>query len=719
MTRLEMGPPEPPAKNSPQTEEAELRIRVERLQRIFRSSHHTGHGYGYFDWDLDAGRMGWSGGYWRHMGYTEADVEYISLSDNYYDYVHEDDLDTLKDAVVGILRDPGPRGVCYRVRSKKGDYIWTEIRCDATAGPDGRVSHVSGIAMDVTNQKKMEHALKASEERNRRILQSANDGIWEWSAEKGGFHFVRRCWEQLGFSSGDELLEHGLNSFAAWRGRIHPDDGRLFDHILEQHIKGEAPFEVEYRIRGKEDSWCWIRARGRMEFDENGQPVRMGGTNIDITALKEAEERVRKAKEQAEMANRAKSEFLSSMSHELRTPLNAILGFAQLLDFDSNLTDQQRDNVSEIQNAGKHLLQLVGDVLDLARIEAGRLTLSLERIFPVALLKESLNLVQTQAEARNIQLELVDNELREFAVTADCVRLKQIILNLLSNAVKYNRDFGKVIVSCSIVKTHFFRIEVEDTGYGIALERQAEVFQPFSRLGAEQAGVEGTGVGLVITQQLVKQMEGEIGFESEEGKGSKFWVEVPIGELGGATVSTDSVVGAENLQLNGVPTLSFTNNKKILYVEDNASNQRLMKQLIGHFAQLELITAEDAFRGLFIARTQQPDMIIMDIHLPGMDGFEALGILKQDITTKNIPVIALSANAMSHDIKKGRDAGFEFYLTKPINLHQLVEVLNKVLCKSECSQPTSPHNSTSSKQTEASEKGGDKKGIKQAESLDV
>lgn len=651
----------------------EMRTALARHQRIFRGSH----GYGYFDWDLNAKRMDWSGGYWRYLGYTDEDVDYISVMSNYYDYVHPDDVNRVQAAVKVIIGKPGPAEVTYRVRRKKGGYIWTELRADSVRDEKGWVHYVSGIAFDVTKQKQTEQALLISEARHARIIQSSNDGIWEWAAEHGGFHFSNRCWEHLGYSESDRESNQGIDRVQSWRRRMHPQDGEEFDRAMTAHVRGGAPFDVEYRIRGKDGEWRWIRARGQMAFSEAGEPVRMSGTNMDITQLKLAEERVLKAKEAAEKANKAKSEFLSSMSHELRTPLNAILGFAQLIEMGGHLSGDQRDNVGEIRRAGAHLLQLIGDVLDLAKIESGRLNLTSEIISPVSLIKECLALVKTQAEDRGIQLRLQTNSLAAHTVCADRMRLKQVLLNLIGNAIKYNRAQGCVTVECALQDEMYFRIAVRDTGRGIPIERQSEMFQPFNRLGAELGSIEGSGVGLVITRQLVAHLGGRIDFVSREGVGSEFWVDIPIASSG--VQPTSEKRETPNAEPSRLAELRLQSPKRILYVEDNISNQRLVSQLLRQYPQLEVELAIDALRGLFLARTRKPDLILMDINLPGMNGFEALEVLKCDPTTRHIPVVALSANALRHDVEKGNEAGFACYLTKPIDLEELLGTINELL----------------------------------------
>lgn len=647
-----------------------LRATVGRFQRIFNGS-----GYGFWEWDLQTQHIEWSGGFWERLGYGPEDAESISDASKVLTFMHPDDREFAIEAARQHLRSGKPLDVSYRIKTKYGDYIWTQVRADSLRDENGHATIMSGVNFDITEIKKVEAALRESEARQVRIIQASSDGIWEWYADRGGFHFSHRCWELLGYDDLDDVLTEGEDRLKIWRKHIYPQDLSKFDSALVEHMAGRSPFDVEYRLISTQGDIRWIRGRGRAVFNEKGQPIMMSGSNMDITEVKRAEERVIQAKEQAEKANRAKSEFLSSMSHELRTPLNAILGYTQLFEYDGNLKAQQVDNVREIRKAGDHLLQLINDVLDLAKIESGNMTVSLEPVLVSRLITECFTLVQPQADAKGIRLSSSLAEFSNTYVIADHVRFKQALLNLLSNAVKYNHVGGEVEVKLAAQPGQLLRISVRDTGRGIPLQRQSEVFQPFNRLSAENTSIEGSGVGLVITKQLVEMMQGRLDFTSAEGMGTTFWIDFPMA----TEWNTDAIARSASNKDYSPAILHVQRNCKVLYVEDNPTNIRLLQQIFARYPQLDLDVAEEAFLGIYKARSQRPDLIILDINLPGMDGYEVLGVLKNDPDTREIPVIGLSANAMPYDVERGRKAGFFDYLTKPVDIHRLIDVFNKLL----------------------------------------
>ena len=648
-----------------------LREIIARFQRIF-----SGSGYGIWEWDLTKKSIDWSGAYWERLGYTPEDAAEINSANNILSFIHPEDQEFSQESLLNHFRTGEPFNTTYRIRKKNGDYIWTQVRADSIRGEDGRALFMSGVSFDITALKQAEEALRESEARQERIIQSSNDGIWEWYADTGGFHFSRRCWELIGFDANDDEVTRGEDRIIVWRKHIHPQDLAKFDQALADHLKGNAPFDIEYRLIGKDKKLYWVRARGRASFNDKGKATRMSGANMDMTQIKIAEERVIQAKIAAEKANQAKSEFLSSMSHELRTPLNAILGYAQLFEYDLNLTPQQVANTREIRKAGEHLLQLINDVLDLAKIESGKMTVSLEPVLVSRVVGEAFTLVQPQADANSISLSHKVDTNENHYVIADNVRFKQALVNLLSNGIKYNNTGGTVDVGIEVISQKILRLSVRDNGKGIPSNRHAEVFQPFNRLNAEFSKIEGSGVGLVITKQLVEMMNGHLDFESTDGVGTHFWIDLPLA-LEWKQQQKEIIKSVDYAPTN----LAIDTTKNVLYIEDNPTNIRLLQQFFERHECINLDIAEEPFVGIYKARNNHPDLIILDINLPGMDGFEAMNVLQNDPLTKHIPVIGLSANAMPYDIERGIKSGFFEYLTKPVDMNLLTETLNRVFLK--------------------------------------
>ena len=394
-------------------------------------------------------------------------------------------------------------------------------------------------------------------------------------------------------------------------------------------------------------------------------------------ALQATNVELESAKAVAEKANRAKSEFLSSMSHELRTPLNAVLGFAQLLAAETPPpSPAQKESIDQIVQAGWYLLRLINEILDLALIESGRVTMAQESIALTDVLQDCQAMIAPQADKRGVRMMFPEADNR-FHVRADRTRIKQVMVNLLSNAIKYNRAGGTVAVECALSGDNRVRIGVRDSGAGLAPEQLAQLFQPFNRLGQEAHAEEGTGIGLVVTKQLVELMGGVVGVDSQPGVGSVFWVELPAAFAPARLPDGSGEHDADQADQGAAQRSS--SRRTLLYVEDNPANRILVEQLIARRPDLKLLTAIDGQQGVDLARTAQPDLILMDINLPGISGFGALKMLREDPTTALIPVIALSANAMQSDIDKGLKAGFCHYLTKPIKVGEFMEALDAAL----------------------------------------
>src|SRR3954469_16779545 len=395
------------------------------------------------------------------------------------------------------------------------------------------------------------------------------------------------------------------------------------------------------------------------------------GTDNSVRKL--VESKLHDAMAAADKANRAKTDFISSMSHELRTPLNAILGFAQLIESGSPApTPAQRRSLDQILKAGWYLLELINEVLDLALIESGKVTLSREPLSLAEVMLECRAMIEPQAQRRGIGMTFPGFAAPVF-VNADRVRLKQVLINLLFNAIKYNRVGGTVGVECTPHDEDTIRLTVRDTGPGLSAEQVAQLFQPFNRLDKAAGAEEGTGIGLVVTKRLVELMGGVISVDSTPGVGSAFWIELRRCAAPKFVATQTEHAPASRPLVPAGPV------RTLLYVEDNPANLELVEQLIARRSDLRLLCAGDAELGVEFARAHRPDLILMDINLPGMSGIEAMQLLRADPLTAHIPILALSANAVPHDIARGLEAGFFDYLTKPIRVDRFMEALNAAL----------------------------------------
>jgi len=571
----------------------------------------------------------------------------------------------------------------YEITLRRAD--GTPVHCWNNATPiydvQGQKTGAVGMFSDITALKQAEGQLRASEARFRSMADGAPAFIWQSDVNGAPRWFNQRWLAYTGRSLAEELA-------LDWGERMDAADLSRCAALFEQSRASGQGWNVEYRARLADGTWRWIADQG---IPQRGSDGRLEGFMVygwDITERKAGEAALIAAKDEAVRANRAKSEFLSRMSHELRTPLNAVLGFAQLLDSDPDdpLSGPQRARVQELLRGGRHLLALINEVLDLSRIEAGALQLHLEPVALNALVGECVRMVHPMAQERRIALHVLppDDSVAAHCgtVLADATRLRQVLLNLLSNAIKYNRNGGEVELSWRADGDSAVRIEVRDSGPGLSAAQQERLFQAFERLDAEGSEIEGAGIGLALSKWLVNLMRGEIGVDSTPGLGSTFWVRLESTDS--AHVATADAAAAEPTPSNDAgPTVVYPATadqvRTVLYVEDNMVNQLLMEGMLARRAGTRLVTAVAGPEGLAMATSAPPDLVLLDIQLPGMDGYEVLKRLRELPATRGVPVIAVSANAMPADLEQARQAGFDDYVTKPLELGLLLAALDKAL----------------------------------------
>jgi PAS domain S-box-containing protein len=559
-------------------------------------------------------------------------------------------------------------------RHKTRERIWIRENAHLVCDAAGQPRYYEGTVEDITHQRETELALQASERRFR-ALTERSQVLTVLCDAQGVMHYVSPAAQRLIGHDPASML-HGR--VFDW---VHPEDldraRAELAEVLDFRNRGD---ESIFRVRHADGGW---RHLAMLANNCLADPAVAGVVlNLrDVSGRARAEEALRalnaeleqrvqqrtlelvRARDEAEGANRAKSEFLSRMSHELRTPLNAILGFGQLLDTDRTLDLDlgQRNHLREILRAGGHLLALIDELLDLARIEAGEVALQLEPVDAVVLLRECLQAAEPLARQHQVQLAAAECVGADTLLRADRRRLAQVLSSLLSNAIKHNRRGGQVRTRCER-DGDTLRIVVADTGGGLDAAQKERLFHAFERLGADKAGIQGAGIGLASSKRLVALMHGRIGLDSEVGVGSRFWVQLPL--AGGPAAAMAAAAADEGT---------------VLYIEDNAVNLLLIEAMLAQQTRLRLLSAERPEAGLELARSARPDVILLDIQLPGIDGYEVLRRLRADECTRDTPVVAISAHALRADVERGRGAGFDDYLTKPIDQQLLVAALRLAL----------------------------------------
>jgi PAS domain S-box-containing protein len=617
-------------------------------------------GIGLWSWNLGSNERTWNAQMWALCGLVPQ-AQSPEFDDWVSTAVHPGDRDRLLGGperwrATTRTRLDGE----FRIVRPDGVVRWLAGRTHVDDTADGRMLY--GVLWDVTERHAAQDALREAYERAALAARGAGIGTWERDPARGTTHWDAQMYRLRGLDPARTDATHGM-SLAS----IHPDDRALVEaHHQRAAARGE-PVTYEFRVLWPDGSMHWLASRALGVFDDAGALQRLIGVNWDVTAQKTARDE-RAEKEAALRESRAKSEFLARMSHELRTPLNAVLGFTQLLQAEEDGSAPARsEKLQHIRTGGEHLLALINEVLDLSSLESGQMRLNLDATPVAEVAREALAMVERLAAARGITLEI---GALDGIVMADRTRLRQILINLLSNAIKFNRPDGRVAIRCRVSGTRVV-LRVADTGRGMTTEQLSHLFEPFNRLGAEREGIEGTGIGLVIVKVIVERMGGTLRVASRPGRGTAFEVRLRTPDS-----TTDPMALSAAMPLAPPDARPALRGAKLLYIEDNPVNTLLVRELVAQRPGLELVCEPDGSSGIARARELRPDLVLVDMQLPDMDGHEVLRRLRADPATAAAPCIALTANVLTEDIERALAAGFADYWTKPIDLNAFLASLD-------------------------------------------
>ncbi len=554
---------------------------------------------------------------------------------------------------------------------------WTWVRKDGSTFPillsvsaikqlTGEIEGFLGVARDITEVKKAQQDLSHSEEMLNRAQSLAKVGSWEFDLRTHELTWSREHYRIF------ELTElPSAQLYAAYRSKIHPDDIAELDRVVQIATEKGTGFIYQHRVMCNDGKIKQVVGIGEVIKDADGKPAILRGTVQDVSHERAVQQQIIEARNAAEAANMAKSEFLSRMSHELRTPLNAIVGFGRLLTDGAKLTANLRNEyLNYINHAGMHLLQLINEILDLSAVESGAIAYNLADFPASQLIGEVIALVKPIVTEKQ---QRIDARNSVFVLRADFFRLKQVLLNLVSNALKYSEPGSAVSIGCEQVDAGFVRISVTDQGHGIPAEKQSQLFKPFNRLGAAP-DLEGTGIGLTIARKLMEHMGGKIGFRNNETAGATFWMDVPAGNSAAASAFTAVKKQAANSGNAQGPARAL----RILLVEDNPVNVALMEAYFSDYKHYDLDISETGAEAIGKLDKNAYDVALLDINLPDMSGHDILRFMRQSERLKSIPAFALSADAMVDQIEKGLAAGFDQYFTKPIDFGALVSAIDEI-----------------------------------------
>jgi PAS domain S-box-containing protein len=621
-------------------------------------------GLGVWDWDLLAEASVWNDQVYALHGRTRAQFRDLI----WLDVVHPDDVAAARAARDAALAAGSAFDLEYRVLWPDGSVHWLATRGRIERDAVGNAVRMLGVTWDVSRRHETEARLRDALERLSLTTASTGIGLWTVDLRNGRIEWDAQMRRLYGLAA-----DAAVDPARAWVEMTHPQERETVLAVAMKAVQRSEPLDIDLRIVRGDGEVRTLAYRAQIQRDAAGAPIRQLGVCWDITERLRAEEALRE-KAAAEQASRAKSEFLSRVSHELRTPLNAILGFAQILDMDraAPLAPVQRERLAQIARAGRHLLALINDVLDLSRIEAGAEKLNMRPTELRPLVEGCLALVGAQAAAQAVALRGPPSDAAAPRVWVDATRLQQVLLNLLSNAIKYNRAGGQVEVGIEQGQPGFASIRVADTGAGMDEAQLAQLFQPFNRLGREGQAIPGAGIGLAISQRLVEQMGGTLAVRSQRAVGSEFTVSLRL--AAGAGASSAGLEQAETLPLPRADVRG-----RVLYVEDDASNRALVEALLALRPSVQLVLAEDGAGALQLAGRQHFDLALIDVGLPDMSGIELLERLRALPHLRELPCVAVSANALTHEVERAMGAGFNDYWTKPLQATRFLHGLDDLL----------------------------------------
>ena len=634
-------------------------LQAEYLQSLLLSANR-----GIWEWHPTSGAQRATGNFWlllhKDPGQALSNVWTGELSQ-----VHSEDRDALLALRHRLCDQGGQVDTTIRAYSLEGQPMWLRLWGRTFTDASGAQFHLGGCT-DYSEPLAARNLSYFSGERFHYALEAVGDGLWEWDLRADEVVLDSICWRMLGYIRGQKDTD-ARAALARWKSHMVREDYPIVRQAMDDHVREELPLDVAFRLKHRDGRIIWVRCRGNLQRNSAGQPVRVVGTLQDVTTSRKEQLRQEEELQRLRVESLGRSELLSSLSHELRTPLNAILGYSQMVEMDRSLNPDQRQRMLEIRKAGQHLLHLIGDVLDLARIDSNRLAPSIEPIQPATLVSDCCQLLDPLAETRKVSLIFEPLGWEGAYVLADPTRFKQVVLNLVGNAIKYNRDNGRVVINFAPQAEGWLRLSVLDTGHGIAADKFSKVFEPFNRLGAENGQIEGTGVGLAIARQLTEAMGGHIGFDSEEEQGSVFWIEFRLIDA-----------PEEVLQMAPRPDYSrMLPPCKLLYVTGRTSAAAYLKTILSEAPQIEVQTVADAMKGIFSARTVPPDVILFDGDIPGMAPADFVAILRNDSNARRVPLISVDDKH-----RYGADAR----LPKSLDLNLVAEQLRYCLHRPELTQ---------------------------------